>query len=438
MRKCNGGRYIVAAALCLLLFSLITGCASPETGINTWSVVESRVAARYHPVSGDSNRAIDDSGGSGGTQFSSHLPDLIIESITPTQENPSKGDIVTLTVTIKNRGTVRTSTSQVNYYVDGSLKLTKEIEIIQAGDTATEDFIWIAQYGSHTITMIIDEENWIAESNEANNSRSVTITTLIPDLILSSVTWSPENPEEGATVTFSVNVTNIGEGNAVSSFIYPYVNDELIDSVSIQPIAAGETYIATFSYVVQTGYYDIRLTLDPTDIVQETDEDNNVMLFSLPPVLPDLIVEDITWSPSDPSVGETIGFSVTVKNQGGTANGLTRFHYYVGSFSSGFEAIQPIAADSSVTITFTGVAIADEQEVKIILDPTFQVSESDEDNNEYVTVIEGARAADLYIQSLVWSPAEPAIGETLTVSATVNNKGVGTAGSSLISFYIDD
>lgn len=439
MRKGRSrGRYIAAAGLCLLLFSVVTGCGSPVPGINQRSVVESRVAAQYYPIASESSRVIGNPGGSGSAQFSSHLPDLVIESIIPAPENPSKGDIVTLTVTINNTGTTRASTSQINYYVDGSLRLTREIESIQAGDSTTEGFTWIAQYGSHTITMIIDEENWIAENNDANNSRTVTITTLIPDLAIDSVTWSPESPVEGATVTFSVNVTNTGEGNAVSSFIFPYVNNELLDSVSVQPIAAGGSYMATFSYVVQTGDYDIRLTIDPTNVVQEADEDNNVMLFSLLPILPDLIVEDITWSPFDPSVGETIEFSVTIKNQGSAASGSARFHYYIGSFSSGFKAIQEIPPDSSITRNFTWTAIADRQTVKVIVDPNSQVSEGDEDNNEYTTNFGGARAADLYIQSLAWSPAEPAVGETMTVSVTVKNKGRGTADRSLVSFYVDD
>ncbi len=428
----------MAAGLCLLLFSAIAGCGSPEPGINKWSVVENRVTARYYPVASESSRVIDDPGSSGGARFSSHLPDLVIESITPSVENPSKGDMVTLTVTIRNTGTAKANTSKVHYYVDGSPRLTREIGSILAGDSTTEDFTWIAQYGSHTITLVIDEENWVAENDETNNSRTVTITTLAPDLVIESVTWSPESPVEGATVTFSINVTNQGEGNAVNSFIFPYVNNQLLDTVSVIPINAGGSYIVTFSYVVQTGDYDIRLNIDPTDVIREADEDNNVMLFSLLPIMPDLIVEDITWSPSDPSVDETVEFSVTIKNQGSAASSSARFHYYIGSFSSGFKTIQEIPANSSITRKFTWPATAEQQTVKIILDPSFQVGESDEGNNEYITNFGGARAADLYIRRLAWSPAELAIGETMTISATIENIGKGTAGRSLVFFYVDD
>ena len=84
MRKGRSrGRYIVAAGLCLLLFSAIAGCGSPEPGINKRSVVESRVAAQYYPVASESIRVIDDAGRSGGPQFSSHLPHLASESSTP-------------------------------------------------------------------------------------------------------------------------------------------------------------------------------------------------------------------------------------------------------------------------------------------------------------------------------------------------------------------
>jgi uncharacterized repeat protein (TIGR02543 family) len=39
-------------------------------------------------------------------------------------------------------------------------------------------------------------------------------------------------------------------------------------------------------------------------------------LPSTPTPLPDLVIEDITWSPTSPSAGETITFTMTIENQG--------------------------------------------------------------------------------------------------------------------------
>ncbi|NED53970.1 hypothetical protein G3I24_24120, partial [Micromonospora aurantiaca] len=51
------------------------------------------------------------------------------------------------------------------------------------------------------------------ELNETNNTKSATLTVgQVPssDLVAQSVTWSPGNPRQGDTVTFSVALRNSG------------------------------------------------------------------------------------------------------------------------------------------------------------------------------------------------------------------------------------
>jgi len=42
----------------------------------------------------------------------------------------------------------------------------------------------------------------------------------------------------------------------------------------------------------------------------------------------DLIIKDITWTPTNPSLGETVTFTATIKNQGNGSSSSSRVYFY--------------------------------------------------------------------------------------------------------------
>ncbi|MFC2021564.1 CARDB domain-containing protein, partial [Chloroflexota bacterium] len=118
-------------------------------------------------------------------------PDLVVESLTWSPENPSKSDTVTISATVKNQGDGKAIISKLYFYVEGSFKEFQYVQSLEAGESITKDFTWVAQQGSHLIKLVIDEENEISESDENNNEKSATISTLTPDLIIQEIIWSP-------------------------------------------------------------------------------------------------------------------------------------------------------------------------------------------------------------------------------------------------------
>ena len=370
--------------------------------------------------------------------FSTLAPDLIIESITWSPENPSKGDTVTFSVKIKNQGTSSASSCRVYFYIDGSSRGYQNVPRIDAGATATKTFTWVAQVGSHAIKAIVDKDDWILESDETNNEKTVNFSTFAPDLIIESITWLPETPEESDNVTFSVNITNQGDGRADYSQVAYYINDTLLASDFLDPIDPGATdNSSTFNWIAQEGTYAIKVVADYNDRVTESDETNNALTVTFSTLLPDLIIESITWLPEEPSIGDEITFSVKIKNQGDGRAGVSRVYFYIDDSSRGYQNIPELDVGERETKTFTWKAQEGPHTIKAIIDEENQILESNEGNNEkpvnFATLI-----PDLIIEGIISSPSHPSIADNVIFTVTVKNQGSGKASNSRVAYYIDN
>ncbi|MFC1953368.1 CARDB domain-containing protein [Chloroflexota bacterium] len=365
-------------------------------------------------------------------------PDLIVETISWSPENPSKDAIVTISAMIKNQGDGRAIRSQLSFYIDGSYRSIQYVESLEAGESATVEFTWTAGQGNHLIQMVIDEGNTVSESNETNNEKSATISSLDPDLIIQTITWSPVNPLVGTNVTFTVTIMNQGDGKAINPLVAFHVDDERLDSKSLGVLASGETSDTTFIWLAQPESHDIELIVDPGNSILESNENNNKKTADVPGIFPDLSIANITWTPAEPSVGETVTFSVSIVNQGRIFASSTTYSYYVGSQDSGNKKAPSVAANSSIIDTFTWVARGGTNLVRVVLDTTNKIAEENESNNEMIVTFSGTKLPDLAIQNLSWSPANPLVGETMTFLVTIKNEGMGHSGSTQATYYIDD
>ncbi|MFC1989320.1 CARDB domain-containing protein [Chloroflexota bacterium] len=371
--------------------------------------------------------------------FSALPPDLIIETITWPPEQPSKGDNIIFNVTIKNQGSGPAIGSHVYFYIDEHFKGSEYVGGIDAGGVVTKTFTWVADAGSHTFKAVADGEKLVPESNETNNAKTVTILALYPDLIIEAITWSPANPLEGDNITFTVTVKNQGSGRTDYSPVAYYVDDTYMSLISVGAIDPGTTGNAAFYWIAQAGSHAIRAVADPQEKVAESDENNNDKEVTFPTIAPDLIIQNVTFSPtSPPPAGGTVTFTVTIKNQGNARANLSRAHLRIDGFLKGSEAVQSIAIGESITKTFTWPAEVGSHTVKAIADAEKKVSELDENNNEKEVTLSGASPPDLIIDSIIWSPANPSEGEGLTFTATIKNQGNGKADESYVSCYVDN
>src|SRR4030042_3481962 len=127
-------------------------------------------------------------------------PDLVIDSVSWSPVTPSIRDTVTFTATIRNQGDSQAAVSRIAYYIDDSFIGNAYINSIAAGDPAVNTITWQATAGDHFIKPIIDSDNVIAEENEDNKTKIYAFPVLAPDLIIESITWSPQNVSAGESV----------------------------------------------------------------------------------------------------------------------------------------------------------------------------------------------------------------------------------------------
>ncbi|HJH29023.1 MAG TPA: hypothetical protein C5S51_04935, partial [Methanosarcinaceae archaeon] len=152
---------------------------------------------------------------------------------------------------------------------------------------------------------------------------------------------------------------------------------------------------------------------------------------------PDIVVQDITWSPTNPSLGDTVTFTTTIKNQGNGTSNAGQIYFYLDGLVSPLthKSFTTINADSTTTVSFTWVAQAGLHSFKAVADKENSIPESDETNNENTVEFSSTSLSDLLVQNITWSPTNPSIGEVVTFTSTIKNQGSGSSSNSRVYFY---
>ena len=104
-------------------------------------------------------------------------PDLIVSNIQLSPENPVVGQMITISATVENIGTSDAQDRfSVRFLVDGIQANVPSIPFgIDAGRSKDVSIKWQAKPGMHTVTVEADQPfNKISESNEDNNSQTIT------------------------------------------------------------------------------------------------------------------------------------------------------------------------------------------------------------------------------------------------------------------------
>ena len=111
------------------------------------------------------------------TTVTTGVPELMIESLTHSPANPTTTDQITFTAVVRNAGTGSAGASTLSFKVGGeTTPPTYPVPALAPGATYTVQrqlTLGVAQ--NYLITVIVDVNNNVAESNEANNQRTDTV-----------------------------------------------------------------------------------------------------------------------------------------------------------------------------------------------------------------------------------------------------------------------
>ncbi|MEV1071167.1 CARDB domain-containing protein [Micromonospora parva] len=227
-----------------------------------------------------------------------------------------------------------------------------------------------------------------------------------PDLVVSSVTWSPASPSEVSPVTLSAVVQNIGSASAGATTVNFSLAGTVVGSASVGALAAGASTTVTFNAGTRPmGSYAVAAVVDPANTIVEQNNGNNSLTAASPLVVaqapgPDLQVLSIASNPPNPAVGASVSFTVAVRNRGTTATGAATVTRLVVGGTTFNTTTASIAAGATVTVAVTGswTATSGGATITATADATNVVTETNETNNSLSqSIVVGRGAAVPYV-----------------------------------------
>ena len=145
-----------------------------------------------------------------------------------------------------------------------------------------------------------------------------------PDLVPSNVTWSPASPLENQAVTLSATVTNTGDLASSATTVGFYLGTTLRGTATVPALAAGASTTVSFNAgTITAGTYQVTAKVDEANTVIEKNDANNSATAANNLVVNQIQSADLvpvaSWTPGNPSGGQTVTFLVAIRNDGNIA-----------------------------------------------------------------------------------------------------------------------
>lgn len=390
-------------------------------------------------------------------------PDLSIVpedvSFSPPFVKSPPTDLV-ITAKIMNLGRTSVPQARVVLY-DGALADTNRVGEQVLGfpgqsQVVVTFLLTINDAQEHRFYISLDPENLVKESDESNNvALAVWGAASGPDLSIKSsdiTFFPPAIKSPPSTVEIHATAWNLGKADVPQATITVY-KDAIspANNVGEQNLAfPGQsavpiTFIVTIPDANEHSFY---ISLDPDNLIQESDESNNVAsaLWRVS-TEPDLSIEstDITFTPASvTSLPATVSIYATVWNLGKTDVAQAKVALYEGSVADANKIREQLLAfpgRSSVAFTFT-LTIKDGNEhlYYIVLDPDNLVADPIRSNNTAAKVLYPATTYDFEVLSsdISVSPNPVNMLRDVKITAKISNKGTMNAYNVQVRYYIDD
>jgi len=303
--------------------------------------------------------------------------------------------------------------------------------------TATLSYVYVEYL---QIPSSIYHGNYIAMSHSAGTT--INPVASLPDLTIQSFAQT-------SFTSFGFNNANIKcvTAGAHTVKIYdsiPGGSITLIDTKNISSLAAGGAINISYSDpTISSGTHIIKIITDADGTVTETNETNNLFLFTIVVPPSELTVTKITTSPTDLNVGSSTRFTATIKNTGRrTGSFAVRFRAN-GVQIGALKTITLLNENSTATVVsdpFTVTNASNDCGVTIdaFADINSQVIESNETNNSRQITL-GTDLAPYQVSGEVGSAANPAVVRVFTTNQfypAIRNIGERDAGNVTVRFTL--
>ncbi|WP_371604575.1 discoidin domain-containing protein [Streptomyces sp. NBC_01220] len=267
--------------------------------------------------------------------------------------------------------------------------------------SASENTVTIPVTGRYADVQLKFSSNSGAPGAQAAEIQVVGTAAPNPDLTVSELTWSPASPSEKDDVTVDATVRNTGTAAAAATTVDVSLEGVAAGSAPVGALAAGASATVRIDVGRRAmGAYSVTAVVDPTDTIVEKDNSNNSRTAATKLEIgqspgPDLEVLGITSTPSNPAVGASVTFSVSVHNRGTTEVGSPTVTRLLAENTTLNGATGPIPAGGTVTVAMSGTWTAKSGGANLTAtaDATGVVTETNENNNVFARAIVVGRGA---------------------------------------------
>ncbi|QXE34266.1 discoidin domain-containing protein [Streptomyces sp. GMY02] len=177
-----------------------------------------------------------------------------------------------------------------------------------------------------------------------------------PDLEVTALSASPASPVESDPITLSATVRNSGALASPAGSVEFRLGGTRVGTGSVGALAAGASATVTADIGARdAGSYQLSAVADPANAIIEQNETNNTYtaasaLVVRPVASSDLIAATVSTSPSSPSAGDTVSFSVAIRNQGTVASAAGAHGITLSLLNSSGATVQTLTGSYNGTI----------------------------------------------------------------------------------------
>jgi hypothetical protein len=120
-----------------------------------------------------------------------------------------------------------------------------------------------------------------ASSGGLNGNGTATLRVVLPDLLITVISFSNPTPKEGDDVKVTATLRNNGTAAAAGAFVAFYDGNSKFATVKVDPLPAGNSTPVTATWKAIKGAHQIRAVADPDNRLNESAEDNNALTVPL-------------------------------------------------------------------------------------------------------------------------------------------------------------
>jgi subtilase family serine protease len=336
---------------------------------------------------------------------------------------------------IANQGGVAAESFRVNFLVDGEEIGGFDLGRLGPGRRRAVKIDWMPpRPGTYTLAVEVEAAPGEGEVETANNRRETTFSTLddMADLAL----VRPDLPLNLCfgkdPIKIRTEILNRGRKESGRTELVLRKGTKVLADKTLEPLPPGGSMFVDLEWAPpEIGSYRLFLVLDPGDLIEESNENNNSTLVQVRfrDCRPDLIVSSVR-------VGDVLGpdedsrrLVFSVHNRGGRISEPTLAAVLIDEQKVAELEVKPVqpAASNQYETTLPRLRTG-RHELRIVIDPKDAIEEVSKANNDYQRQLESRPGeVDLTLSGLSLEPAAPLAGKPLLIKVRTVNNGSGVA-----------